>query len=76
MKPRETNHSSRTRLRFNWGYQDGWRMRKACRFLGERPTIDPERARDRTYRKAWEMGGEDAQQPLDLERAWRKFIDK
>jgi hypothetical protein len=22
--PRATNHSSRTRTRFDWGYRDGW----------------------------------------------------
>ncbi len=72
--PRPTTHSVRTRIRFNWGYRDGWLAGRRADVA--KPALDPERSKDRIYRKAWLMGCADATQPLDLETAWRKYIDK
>jgi hypothetical protein len=71
--PRATNHSNRTRARFDWGYGDGWLA------AIEKTRADPERMKDRYYKAGWMAGVAAATakpKRHDPSIAWAKFIDK
>lgn len=71
--PRKTNHAPRTRMKFDWGYRDGW-------VAGiEKTRADAERMKDRTYRAGWMAGVTAATaspKKHDPATAWENFIDK
>ena len=72
-KPRATNHSSRTRTRFDWGYRDGWLASI------EKTKADAERMKDRIYKAGWMAGVEAATakpKKHDPSAAWENYIDK
>lgn len=71
--PRITNHSSRTKARFEWGYRDGWLA------AVEKSRADAERMKDRIYKAGWMAGVEaatHAPKKHDPSGAWLFFIDK
>jgi hypothetical protein len=71
--PRATNHSSRTRTRFDWGYRDGWLS------AIEKTKADAERLKDRVYKAGWMAGVQAATggpKKHDPSTAWENFIDK